>query len=68
MRRYLVVANQTLGGEQLTAKLAECTDAIRKLASREEADEIIVSTCRNGSRGGSRWTSPAASGVPPPFP
>ena len=27
MRRYLVVANQTLGGEELTAKLAECTDA-----------------------------------------
>jgi hypothetical protein len=27
MRRYLVVANQTLGGEQLTAKLAECIDA-----------------------------------------
>jgi hypothetical protein len=27
MRRYLVVANQTLGGEQLTAKLAECMDA-----------------------------------------
>jgi hypothetical protein len=26
MRRYLVVANQTLGGEQLTAKLAECID------------------------------------------
>ena len=27
MRRYLVVANQTLGGDQLTAKLAECMDA-----------------------------------------
>jgi nucleotide-binding universal stress UspA family protein len=27
MRRYLVVANQTLGGELLTAKLAECMDA-----------------------------------------
>ena len=27
MRRYLVVANQTLGGEQLTAKLAECMEA-----------------------------------------
>jgi nucleotide-binding universal stress UspA family protein len=27
MRRYLVVANQTLGGEQLAAKLAECIDA-----------------------------------------
>ena len=27
MRRYLVVANQTLGGEQLTAKLAECAKA-----------------------------------------
>ena len=27
MRRYLVVANHTLGGEQLTAKLAECMDA-----------------------------------------
>jgi GABA permease len=27
MRRYLVVANQTLGGEQLTAKLAECAGA-----------------------------------------
>jgi hypothetical protein len=27
MRRYLVVANQTLGGEQLTAKLAECMQA-----------------------------------------
>ena len=27
MRRYLVVANQTLGGEQLTAKLAACMDA-----------------------------------------
>jgi hypothetical protein len=24
MRRYLIVANQTLGGEQLTAKLTEC--------------------------------------------
>ncbi len=27
MRRYLIVANQTLGGEQLTAKLAECMKA-----------------------------------------
>ena len=27
MRRYLIVANQTLGGEQLTAKLAECMNA-----------------------------------------
>ena len=27
MRRYLVVANQTLGGEQLAAKLAECMHA-----------------------------------------
>jgi nucleotide-binding universal stress UspA family protein len=27
MRRYLVVANQTLGGEELTAKLAECAGA-----------------------------------------
>jgi hypothetical protein len=27
MRRYLVVANQTSGGEELTAKLAECIDA-----------------------------------------
>jgi hypothetical protein len=27
MRRYLVVANQTLGGEQLTAKLADCMGA-----------------------------------------
>jgi hypothetical protein len=27
MRRYLVVANQTLGGEQLSAKLAECMEA-----------------------------------------
>jgi hypothetical protein len=27
MRRYLVVANQTLGGEQLSAKLAECIGA-----------------------------------------
>jgi hypothetical protein len=27
MHRYLVVANQTLGGEQLTAKLAECASA-----------------------------------------
>jgi nucleotide-binding universal stress UspA family protein len=122
MRRYLVVANQTLGGEQLTAKLAECmeagpcrfylvapvtnteasdrwftgglegvlpgayriartladgrlktelarlreagadadgevvepvpVDAIRKIASREEADEVIVSTL---PRRLSRW-------------
>jgi hypothetical protein len=27
MRRYLVVANQTLGGEELAAKLAECAGA-----------------------------------------
>jgi nucleotide-binding universal stress UspA family protein len=27
VRRYLVVANQTLGGEELTAKLAECAGA-----------------------------------------
>ena len=27
MRRYLIVANQTLGSEQLTAKLAECMQA-----------------------------------------
>jgi hypothetical protein len=27
MRRYLIVANQTLGGEQLTAKLADCIRA-----------------------------------------
>jgi hypothetical protein len=27
MRRYLIVANQTLGGEQLSAKLAECMRA-----------------------------------------
>jgi hypothetical protein len=123
MRRYLIVANQTLGGDQLSAKLAECIragpcrfylvapvtqteasdqwaaggldggvvpgaykiakalaqgrlqqelnrlreagadadgevvdphpmDAIRKLASREEVDEIIVSTL---PRRLSRW-------------
>ena len=118
MRRYIVVANQTLGGEELTAKLAECgdagpcrfylvvpvtnteasdrwftgglegvlpgayriartlaggrlqheldrlweadgevvdpmpVDAIRKIASREEADEVIVSTL---PRRLSRW-------------
>jgi hypothetical protein len=27
MRRYLIVANRTLGGEQLSAKLAECASA-----------------------------------------
>jgi hypothetical protein len=27
MRRYLIVANQTLGGEQLSAKLTECMNA-----------------------------------------
>jgi hypothetical protein len=27
MRRYLIVANQTLGGEQLSAKIAECMSA-----------------------------------------
>jgi hypothetical protein len=27
MRRYLIVANQPLGGEQLTAKLTECMNA-----------------------------------------
>ena len=27
MRRYLIVANQTLGGDQLAAKLAECMHA-----------------------------------------
>jgi hypothetical protein len=27
MRRYLIVANQTLGGEQLTAKIDECVKA-----------------------------------------
>ena len=27
MRRYLIVANQTLGGEQLTAKIADCIRA-----------------------------------------
>ena len=27
MRRYLIVANQTLGGEQLTAKITECINA-----------------------------------------
>jgi hypothetical protein len=27
MRRYLIVANQTLGGEQLTAKITECMNA-----------------------------------------
>jgi hypothetical protein len=27
VRRYLIVANQTLGGEQLTAKITECMDA-----------------------------------------
>jgi hypothetical protein len=27
MRRYLIVANQTLGGDQLTAKLTECMNA-----------------------------------------
>lgn len=27
MRRYLIVANQTLGGEQLMAKLTECMNA-----------------------------------------
>ena len=122
MRRYLIMANQTLGGDQLTAKLTECMsagpcrfylvapvtqteasdrwasgglegvvpgaykiaralaegrlqhelarlrdagaeadgevvdptpiDAIRKLASREEVDEIIVSTL---PRRLSRW-------------
>jgi hypothetical protein len=27
MRRYFIVANQTLGGDQLSAKLAECMSA-----------------------------------------
>jgi hypothetical protein len=27
MRRYLIVANQTLGGEQLTAKITACMNA-----------------------------------------
>jgi hypothetical protein len=100
MRRYLIVANQTLGGEQLTAKLTECMNAgpcrfylvvpvtqteapingsaagwtaawsraptrsprpWRRApeagagpaaASREEADEVIVSTLR------CRWSRP----------
>jgi hypothetical protein len=138
MRRYLVVANQTLGGEQLTAKLAECMDAgpsrfylvvpvtntegsdrwftgglegvlpgadkiartlaggrlqheldrlreagaeadgevvepvpldaIRKLASREEADEVMVSTLPRRLSRWTRWTSPAGSGGPPRSP
>ena len=38
-------------------------DAIRKIASREEADEVIVSTLPRRSRGGWRWISPTASGA-----
>ena len=84
MRRYLIVANQTLGGEQLVSKIAESMNAgpcrfylvapvtqteasdrwasggldggvlpgAYKLASREEVDEIIVSTL---PRRLSRW-------------
>jgi hypothetical protein len=68
MRRYLVVANQTLAGGRLRHALdrlreagAEAdggvvepmpVDAIRKLASREDVDEVIVSTL---PRRLSRW-------------
>src|SRR5215213_5643701 len=134
MRRYLIVANQTLGGDQLSAKLAECmragpcrfylvapvtqteasdqwaaggldggvvpgaykiaralaagrlkqelarlqeagaeadgevvdpnpVDAIRKLASREEVDEVIVSTLlRCASFKDRRTNGPSSNG------
>ena len=46
-------------------------DAIRKLASREEADEVMIPRPQlfpGACRGGSRWTSPAGSGGPPRSP
>ncbi|HEV3462684.1 MAG TPA: hypothetical protein VG846_01750, partial [Actinomycetota bacterium] len=64
MRRSLVVADQTLGGEELERLReagAEADDAvvepmpldvIRTIASREEAEEVFVSTL---PRRLSRW-------------
>jgi hypothetical protein len=57
MRRYLVVANQTLGGEQLTAKLAECMDAG---PSRFYLVVPVTST-----EGSDRWFTGGLEGVLP---
>jgi hypothetical protein len=49
MRRYLIVANQTLGGEQLVAKIAECMNAgpcrfylVAPVTQTEASDRWVV--------------------------
>lgn len=67
MRRYLVVANQTLGGEQLTAKLAECIDA-----GPSRFYLVVPSPTPKaptaGSPAGWRACCPAPTGSPGPWP
>jgi hypothetical protein len=54
MRRYLIVANQTLGGEQLTAKLTECMNA-------EPCRFYLVAPVTQ-TEGSDRWASGALDG------
>jgi nucleotide-binding universal stress UspA family protein len=57
MRRYLVVANQTLGGEQLSAKLAECMQA--------GPCRFYVVTPVTNTEGSDRWFSGGLEGAVP---
>jgi hypothetical protein len=72
MRRYIVVANQTLGGEELTAKLAECGDAgpcrfylVVPVTNTEASDqwftgglEGVLPPCAGGRGGSDRHRAP----------
>ncbi|HEX7146390.1 MAG TPA: hypothetical protein VF512_02695, partial [Actinomycetota bacterium] len=57
MRRYLVVANQTLGGEQLTAKLAECMHA--------GPSRFYLVVPVTNTEGSNRWFTGGLEGVLP---
>jgi hypothetical protein len=57
MRRYLIVANQTLGGEQLSAKLAECMSA--------GPCRFYLATPVTQTEASDRWASGGLEGVVP---
>jgi nucleotide-binding universal stress UspA family protein len=57
MRRYLIVANQTLGGEQLTAKLTECMNA--------GPCRFYLAAPVTQTEGSDRWASGGLEGVIP---
>ena len=57
MRRYFIVANQTLGGDQLSAKLAECMSA--------GPCRFYLATPVTQTEASDRWASGGLEGVVP---